>query len=580
MPDKEYWIGTSHDARSNAARRLISALPVFEWLRGYQNDWLHPDVIAGLTAAAVVIPKAMAYATIAGLPVQVGLYTAFLPMIIYALLGTSRALSVSTTTTLAILVAAELGKVVPKGDPATLLTASAMLTLLVGAALVLASLLRLGFVANFISEPVLIGFKAGIGLVIVADQVPKVLGLHLPRGSFVQDLLGILGGLSHTSATTLVVGLVMIALLVGIERFFPRVPAPLVAVAAGIAGAALLGLQAHGVKLVGHIPKGLPSFTLPDFSLAAQLWPGALGIALMSFTETIAAGRAFARTDEPPLRANQELLATGLANAGGAVLGALAAGGGTTQTAVNRLAGARTQLSELITAGGALVTMLLLSPLIALMPEATLAAVVIVYSIGLIKPGEFRAILDIRRTEFYWAIAALAGVVLLGTLKGIIFAIVVSAVALAHQVANPPVYVLGRKPGTDVFRPLSKEHPEDETFPGLLLVRLEGRIFFFNAEHIAHKIGLLIEEAKPKIVAIHLRGVPDLEYTALKMLIEAEKRHRERGISLWLVGLNPEVLAMVRRSSLGETLGREGMHFTLEVAIDKFLAGVTTERTP
>ena len=580
MPDKAYWIDTSRDEKSNAASSLKSALPFFEWLRGYQNDWLRPDVIAGLTAAAVVIPKAMAYATIAGLPVQVGLYTAFLPMIIYAVLGTSRALSVSTTTTLAILVAAELGKVVPKGDPATLLTASAMLTLLVGAALVLASLLRLGFVANFISEPVLIGFKAGIGLVIVADQVPKVLGLHLPRGSFVQDLLGILGGLSHTSATTLVVGLVMIALLVGIERFFPRVPAPLVAVAAGIAGAALLGLQAHGVKLVGHIPKGLPSFTLPDFSLAAQLWPGALGIALMSFTETIAAGRAFARTDEPPLRANQELLATGLANAGGAVLGALAAGGGTTQTAVNRLAGARTQLSELITAGGALVTMLLLSPLIALMPEATLAAVVIVYSIGLIKPGEFRAILDIRRTEFYWAIAALAGVVLLGTLKGIIFAIVVSAVALAHQVANPPVYVLGRKPGTDVFRPLSKEHPEDETFPGLLLVRLEGRIFFFNAEHIANKMGLLIEEAKPKIVAIHLRGVPDLEYTALKMLIEAEKRHRERGISLWLVGLNPEVLAMVRRSSLGETLGREGMHFTLEVAIAKYLAVLATDRTP
>jgi high affinity sulfate transporter 1 len=580
MPDKAYWIDTSRDEKSNAASSLKSALPFFEWLRGYQNDWLRPDVIAGLTAAAVVIPKAMAYATIAGLPVQVGLYTAFLPMIIYAVLGTSRALSVSTTTTLAILVAAELGKVVPKGDPATLLTASAMLTLLVGAALVLASLLRLGFVANFISEPVLIGFKAGIGLVIVADQVPKMLGLHLPRGSFVQDLLGILGGLSHTSVPTLVVGLVMIAILVGIERFFPRAPAPLVAVAAGIAGAALLGLQAHGVKLVGHIPKGLPSFTLPDFSLAAQLWPGALGIALMSFTETIAAGRAFARTDEPPLRANQELLATGLANAGGAVLGALAAGGGTTQTAVNRLAGARTQLSELITAGGALVTMLLLSPLIALMPEATLAAVVIVYSIGLIKPREFRAILDIRRTEFYWAIAALAGVVLLGTLKGIIFAIVVSAVALAHQVANPPVYVLGRKPGTGVFRPLSKEHPEDETFPGLLLVRLEGRIFFFNAEHIAHKIGLLIEEAKPKIVAIHLRGVPDLEYTALKMLIEAEKRYRGRGISLWLVGLNPEVLAMVRRSTLGETLGREGMHFTLEVAIDKFLAGVTTERTP
>jgi len=338
-------------------------------------------------------------------------------------------------------------------------------------------------------------------------------------------------------------------------------------------------LQAHGVELVGHIPKGLPPLTLPDFSLVSQLWPGALGIALMSFTETIAAGRAFARNDEPPLRANQELLATGLANAGGALLGAMAVGGGTSQTAVNRLAGARTQLSELVTAGGALITMLLLSPLIALMPQATLAAVVIVYSIGLIKPKEFRAVLKVRRTEFIWALASLTGVVLLGTLKGIIVAIVVSVVALAYQVADPPVHVLGRKPGTNVFRPLSKEHPEDETFPGLLLLRLEGRVFFLNAELIGQKIRLLVDEAQPKIVAIYLRGVFDLEYTALKMLIEGEKKYRERGISLWLVGLNPKVLAMVQRSSLGETLGRARMHFTLEVAVEKYLASLANDRT-
>jgi len=225
------------------------------------------------------------------------------------------------------------------------------------------------------------------------------------------------------------------------------------------------------------------------------------------------------------------------------------------------------------------VTMLFLSPLIALMPQATLAAVVIVYSIGLIKPREFSAILKIRRTEFFWAVAALVGVVLLGTLKGIIVAIVVSLVALLHQMSNPPVYVLGRKPGTDAFRPRSKEHPGDETFPGLLLLRLEGRVFFFNAEHIAQKMLRLVDEMKPKIVAIDLSGVFDLEYTALKMLIEGEKRHRESGVWLWLVGLNPEVLAMVQRSPLGETLGRERMHFTLEVALDKYLASLATNRT-
>ena len=240
-------------------------------------------------------------------------------------------------------------------------------------------------------------------------------------------------------------------------------------------------------------------------------------------------------------------------------------GGGTSQTAVNRLAGARTQLAELVTAAAALLTMLFLAPLIGLMPQATLAAVVIVYSIGLIKPADFRAILEIRRTEFIWALAALAGVVLLGTLQGILVAIVVSLVALAHQMANPPVHVLGRKPGTNVFRPRSKEHPEDETFPGLLMLRLEGRIFFANAERIGEKMRALADEAKPKVVALDLSGVSDLEYTALKMLIEGEKRQRERGRSLWLVGLNPEVLAVVQRSSLGKVLGRERMHFNLEL---------------
>ncbi len=538
---------------------------------GYERDWLRPDVVAGLTTAAVVIPKAMAYASIAGLPVQVGLYTAFLPMVIYAVLGTSRVLSVSTTTTLAILAAAEMGEVVPNGDPASLLAASATLTLLVGAMLVLASILRLGFIANFISEPVLIGFKAGIGVVIVLDQVPKILGIHFARGTFLQNLLATLHGIPRTSLATLAVGISMVVLLVGMERFVPRAPAPLVAVASGIAAAFFLNLHAHGVELVGLIPHGLPPFTPPVLSYASQLWPGALGIALMSFTETIAAGRAFVSGDEPSPRANRELLATGLANAGGALLGAMPGGGGTTQTAVNRLAGARTQMSEIVTAAMTLITMLLLAPVIALMPQATLAAVVIVYSIGLIKPAEFREILSVRRTEFTWALTAFAGVVLVGTLKGIIVAIIVSMIALAYQAADPPVYVLGRMPGTNVFRPRSKEHPDDETYPGLLLLRLEGRIFFVNAERIAEKIKLQIEQAHPSVVALHLRGVPDLEYTALKVFTEGEKRGRDHGIKLWLVGMNPQVLDVVRKSQLGRVLGPEGMYFNLEAAVAKYL---------
>ena len=542
-----------------------------DWLVSYRKEWLRPDVVAGLTTAAVVIPKAMAYATIAGLPVEVGLYTALVPPVIYAVLGTSRVLSVTTTTTIAILTAAELTQVVPGGDPTALLSATATLTLLVGAMLLIASILRLGFIANLISEPVLTGFKAGIGVVIVLDQIPKLLGTHFPKGTFLQNLLATIRSVPHTNLVTLAVGVCMIVLLIAIERFAPKAPAPLVALAAGIVGAYLLNLRARGMDLVGHIPQGLPSFTAPSVDLTSHLWPGALGIALMSFTETIAAGRAFARNDELSPQANRELLATGLANLGGAFLGAMPGGGGTSQTAINRLAGGRTQFTELVTAAMTLLTLLLLAPLLAFMPQAALAAVVIVYSVGLIKPEEFRQMREVRTTEFRWALVAFAGVMMLGTLKGILVAIIVSLIALAYQAADPPVHVLGRKPGTNVFRPRSKDHPEDETFPGLLLLRPEGRIFFANAEQIAQKIRQLAQEMAPRVVALDLSGVVDIEYTALKMLTEGEKRQREQGRKLWLVGMNPSVFAMIQRSQLGEPLGREGMHFNLEIAVEKYL---------
>ena len=547
--------------------------PFAECFFSYRKDWLRSDILAGLTTGAVIIPKAMAYAMMAGLPVQVGLYTALVPVVIYALLGTSRILSVSTTTTLAVLTAAQLNQVVPNGDPSELLHTSANLTLLVGAALVLACFLRLGFLANFISEPVLVGFRAGIGVVIIMDQIPKILGIHFPRGSFVQNVISSAHSLPKTSLVTLILGLTVILILLGMERFMPKLPAPLLAVAAAIAATYFLNLQARGVELVGHIPKGVPSLVRPDLSMVGVLWPGALGIALMSFTETLAAGRAFTRNDESaPPRANRELLATGLSNIGGALVGAMPGGGGTTQTAVNVSAGARTQLAEIVTAGMTLVTMFFLAPLVAMLPQSALAALVIVYSFGLIKPVEFRDILRIRTAEFSWAIVAFAGVVLVGTLKGIIVAIVVSLVTLAFHIADPPVYVLRRKRGTNVFRPQSTEHPEDESFPGLLLLKPEGPIFFANAAQIAHKIDPLIKEAQPRIVAVDASGVLDLEYTALKMFAQFAERQSQHGVQLWLIGMNPEVLAVVQRSPLGQMLRRGGMYFNLEIAISNFLA--------
>jgi high affinity sulfate transporter 1 len=539
------------------------------------------DVVAGLTAAAVVLPKAMAYATVAGLPVAVGLYTAFIPMIAYALLGTSRVLNVSSTATLAILTGAELGLVVPDADPAKLVTATATLAVLVGVVLLLARLLRLGFLANFISTPVLTGFKAGIGFVIVLDQLPKLLGIHITKQGFFLDVVSIVQHVPDTSLITLAVAVATLLVLIGMDRLWPHSPAPLVAVGGGIAAAWFLGLQALGVSTVGLIPPGLPSVTLPNASLVSQLLPGALGIALMSFTESIAAGRAFARPDDPPIDANRELIATGAANLGGAIFGAMPAGGGTSQTAVVRATGGRTQKASLVTAAAAAAIMLFLAPVLGLLPHATLAAIVIVYSIGLIQPAEFRAIHRVRTMEFHWAVAAAFGVLVFGTLQGIVVAIVLSLVGLSSQMAYPRVHVIGRKRGADVLRPLSPEHPDDETFDGLLILRPEGRLFFVNAQFVSDQIDALVKQHQPRVVALDMSRVFDLEYSALQMLLEGEKRATEHGAIVWLVGLNPGVLEVVRHVGLDARLGRERMLFNARAAIEHYQALQThTQHAP
>jgi SulP family sulfate permease len=545
-------------------------LPLLEWLPRYQKEWLRLDVVAGLTTAAVVIPQAMAYATIAGLPVQIGLYVAFMPMLVYALLGTSRPLSVSSTSTIAMLTASQLALVAAGQSTAGVTAAAATLALLTGLFLVLAGVLRLGFLANFISEPVLIGFKAGIGLVIAVGQLPKLLGIHIDKSGFFRDIFSVLEHIPESSRPTVVLAAVMLVLLFGMGHFLPRAPASLVAVALGIAAVALLDLKEAGLSLVGYIPPGIPAPAMPDLSLVRLLWPGALGIALMSFTESVAAGRAFARHDEPRPQADQELFALGAANLVGSIFHALPAGGGTSQTAVSSKAGARTQVAALVTVTTVAATMLFLSPLISLLPQATLAAVVVVTTISLLSPRPFQAILQVRRTEFCWALVACAGVVLLGTLEGILVAIAISILTLMYQANHPPVYAVGRKPGTTVFRPLIGEHPGDETIPGLLIVRTEGRMNFASAPRVSERLWALIHEAGPQVLVVECSAIPDFEYTALLALEHFENKLREAGIVLWLAALNPEALKVIKRSGLAQALGHERMFFNLREAVAKY----------
>ena len=547
-------------------------LPVLQWLPGYPSPWLRQDLIAGLTTAAVVIPQSMAYATIAGLPVEVGLYAALVPMVVYALLGTSRVLSVSVTSTISVLTAATLAPVVQSGDPAGYLTAASTLALLVGTLLILSGLLRLGFLANLISQPVLTGFKAGVGVVIFVGQIAKVLGISIEKAPILETLVALLQNLDEIHWATFGMGLVTLAVLIFLPRVAPRIPAALVAIVLGIGASALLDLEVQGVALIGDFPPGLPSLSFPDLSLVGQLLPGAVGIALISFIESFAAGKSFTQKGEPAVDADQELLALGMANVAGGFFHAYPGGGGTSQTAVNRQAGAKTELSAIFTAVVVALTLLFLSSLIGLMPQATLGAIVMVAAAGLINLRSFQAIKRIRVTEFVWAIVAFVGVVLLGTLEGILIAVLISVLTVFYQSSYPPVYALGRKPGTDVFRPLSDKHPDDETFPGLLMIRTEGRLLFSSAPNTTDKLWTLIGEAEPHIVALDFDAIPDLEYTALNLLTEFEEQLSDSGITLWLAALNPEPLKIIERSPLGERLGHKRMFLNMEQLVESFQA--------
>ena len=290
----------------------------------------------------------------------------------------------------------------------------------------------------------------------------------------------------------------------------------------------------------------------------------------MCFTESIALGRAFVGRDAPLPAPNRELIALGAANLAGSFFQSLPAGGGASQTAVNVRAGARTQVSELVTVAVVVATLLFLSPLIGLLPQATLAAIVVVTAFPLLSVAEFRLILAVRRTEFLWALATCAGVIIFGTLEGVLVAIAISILTLIYQANHPPVYTLHRKPGTDVFRPRSAGHPGDESLPGLLIVRTEGRMTFASAPRVRHRLRDLVEEAHPEVVILECSAIPDFEYTALQALIEAEEKLREGGIALWLTTLNPAALNVVMRSPLGKALTTDRMFFNLRDAVTAF----------
>ena len=506
----------------------------------YQRAWLRGDLLAGLTTAAVVVPQAVAYASLAGLPVQVGLYVATVPMVAYALVGTSRPLSVSSTSTISILTAGALVEAGTAGDAGRAAATASLLALLVGGMLAAAGLLRLEFLADFISSPVLAGFKAGMGLVIAASQLGKVLGVPVEGDSFFAKVWSALRQLGDANPATVALAVGGLAVLLALHRWAPRVPGPLVVVVCGIALVGLTDLEERGVALVGPVSGGLPRFELPGLAGAAALLPAAAGIALMSFIESISAARAFVAKTDPPLDADRELLALGAANLGAGLFQAYPAGGGTSQTAVNDQAGARTQLAEVVTAAIAVLVLTVLAPLLADLAQPILGAIVLVAAIGLVNLAPLRRIRAIRQRDFWLGLVALAGVLTVGVLGGVLVAVLISLLVLLHELDHPRIVA-------------------DERAPGLLAVRPEGRLFFANARRVVDRFAAIAADQRPppRVVLLDLSAVNDLEVTALERLADLAEDLHGRGMALWVAAPSQRPLEMLRRAA--ELLGRTSL---------------------
>ncbi|SFR69001.1 high affinity sulphate transporter 1 [Agromyces sp. CF514] len=513
-------------APATAHRRRL----LFPTLVGYRRGWLGPDLLAGLSAGAVVIPQAMAYATIANLPVQVGLYTCMVPMLVYAMLGGSRAMSVSTTSTIATLTATTLvaaGVASGSDDPIPDLMA---LTLLVGVLLLVARLARLGSLVENISRATIVGIQIGVGATVAVGQLPKLLGetTDVSAHGFLRSLEAVGAALPAANGATIALSAGSIATLFVLKRFLPRVPGPLIVVAAGILLVAFAGIDDAGVELIAAVPQGVPTPELPSFAHVAQLLPGALAIAIMAFLESAAVARGIRKPGETQIDSNQELLATGAANTIGSFFQVVPAAGGFSQSAVNQGAGARTQLASIVTVVLAVLVVLFLGPVLSLLPQATLASLVFVAVVGLIDIGSLVRFWRISRDDFWIAVVTAA----VGLSAGLLLAVAVGIIATLGLV----LHELNRV-RVDI----------DEQVGEVLPVRLIAPLYTANV--LAHENAVLAaveEHPGVRAVALELTRQGAVSVTVLDTLADLDRELAGQGVELRLAAV-PESGAVTAR---------------------------------
>jgi high affinity sulfate transporter 1 len=524
-----------------------------DWLlpsmRGYQRGWLRIDVLAGLATGTVVIPQAMAYATIAGLPVEVGLYTCMLPMLAYALLGGSRTLSVSTTSTIAVLVATTLAGLTPR-DPDDLLRDAFTLTFLVGLSLLAMRAFRLGSLVENISPATLTGIKIGVGLTVAASQLPNLLGVSADpdAGGFFSKVIDAVTKLPDANAATVGVSLGSIAVLLVLRRLLPQVPGPLVVVAGGIALVAFTDVEQHGLALINHVPTGLPTPELPVLGDVFDLLPGALAIAVMAFLETVLVARTNRQRSEPQIDTDQELLATGVAALAGGLSQTLPPAGGFSQSAVNMRSGARSQLSGIVTAVLAVLVALFLAPLLDDLPSAVLAAMVIVAIVGLLNPADIVRYARIDRAEMWVALVVAALGLTGGMLLGVAVGVALTLVLVVRNLNRPRIRPLyARTEGGWTTAAPTTPAP---AYPGVLLLHLDGALYTGNAQATLDDVVRRAQEADPSVRTVVLEGaaVHIVSVTMIDTFRSMQEELRTEGVDLVLAEFPRETLEVMRRS--------------------------------
>ena len=551
---------------------VTRVLPVVGWLPRYERRWLRGDLAAGIAVTALIVPKDLGYAGIAGVPLQNGLYAAAAGAIIYALFCTSRQISTGPSSSLAAVAGGAVVVAGIAGDQAAELVAA--IAIVTGLLFLALALLRMGWISRFLSKAVVTGFLAGAAVDVVVGELSKLTGTDVEGENTWRELGSWLGSLGDVHWATLAVGALALALILGLRFFAPAVPGALVLVAAGILIADLLDLGDHGVALVGDVPSGLPSPELPDFDLVkehiATVLVASLALVLIGFSQTAGDARAFAARHRYRIDVDQESVAQGMANVGAGVFQGMPVSTSLSASSLNESSGARTPMASLITGVLVLLTLLFLAPLFSNLPKAVLGAVIIdAVVFGMIDVAELRRLRRVARFDFWIAVAAILGVLSSGVLAGVVIGVALSLVWLIRVAATPPIALLGRERGTQVFRDLD-EHPADETFPGIVVLRLDSGLFFATAQALEDRVRTSAEDGSEPLeaVVLDLEGVNFIDSQGAEQLTTIHELVASHDATLRLARVKPPVLAVLHADGFTELLGADHIHGNVHRAVE------------